>query len=47
MYEVSRSGRQSKKWQVKTPSGKTVHFGASGYEDYTQHTRTRGARATT
>ena len=37
MYEVSRSGRQGKKWQVETPSGKTVHFGASGYQDYTQH----------
>lgn len=36
-YELRRSTRTDKKWMVLTPSGKTVHFGAKGYEDYTMH----------
>ena len=35
--EVSRSERVGKKWKAELPSGKTVHFGASGYQDFTQH----------
>ena len=35
--EVKRSGRQGKKWQALLPSGKAVHFGATGYQDFTQH----------
>jgi len=33
---LSPSTRADKKWMVKI-EGKTVHFGASGYEDYTMH----------
>lgn len=36
-YVLKRSTRAGKKWQVSTPSGKTVHFGADGYSDYTKH----------
>jgi 2-phospho-L-lactate transferase/gluconeogenesis factor (CofD/UPF0052 family) len=31
------STRKGKKWMIQTPDGKTVHFGAFGYEDFTQH----------
>ena len=31
------STRKGKKWMIQTPDGKKVHFGASGYEDFTQH----------
>lgn len=31
------STRKDKKYQIQTPSGKTIHFGAKGYSDYTQH----------
>ena len=43
--EVSRSDRAGKKWQARLESGKTVHFGASGYQDFTQHgdTKRRGS----
>lgn len=34
---LSKSTRKGKKWQVKFEDGKTVHFGAEGYLDYTQH----------
>lgn len=37
MITLSKSTRKGKKWQVKFPDGKTVHFGAEGYLDYTQH----------
>ena len=33
---LSPSTRSGKKWMVEI-DGKTVHFGASGYEDYTMH----------
>ena len=39
--EVSRSDRAGKKWQARLESGKTVHFGASGYQDFTQHGDTK------
>ena len=35
--EVKRSGRSGKKWQAQLPSGKVVHFGATGYQDFTEH----------
>ena len=35
--EVSRSDRAGKKWKAELESGKTVHFGATGYKDFTQH----------
>ena len=35
--EVSRSGRAGKKWKAELESGKTVHFGATGYKDFTDH----------
>ena len=35
--QVSRSDRAGKKWKAELESGKTVHFGATGYKDFTQH----------
>ena len=36
--QLKPSTRQSRKWMVLDPStGKWVHFGAIGYEDYTKH----------
>ena len=32
-----RSTRKDKKYRIKEPSGKWVHFGQMGYEDYTKH----------
>jgi len=37
IYTLSKSTRKDKKWMIETPEGKTIHFGASGYEDYTMH----------
>ena len=37
IYWLSESPRADKKWSVRTPAGKTIHFGARGYEDYTIH----------
>jgi hypothetical protein len=37
VYILSPSKRSEKKWQVKTPEGKTIYFGAKGYSDYTIH----------
>ena len=34
---LTRSSRKHKKWKVRAPSGKWVHFGDSRYEDFTQH----------
>lgn len=31
-----KSTRPTKKWMTKTPNG-LVHFGSTGYEDFTQH----------
>ena len=35
--KVFLSSRKDKKYMVKTPDGKMVHFGAVGYADYTAH----------
>lgn len=38
MYIIlQKSTNPTKKWMVTFPNGKKVHFGATGYEDYTQH----------
>jgi hypothetical protein len=34
---ISESTRKGKKFMVKTPEDKWVHFGALGYEDFTKH----------
>lgn len=31
------STKDGKKYMVEDPDGKMVHFGATGYEDYTKH----------
>ena len=31
------SSRTDKKYMVKDPNGKWIHFGQMGYEDYTKH----------
>jgi hypothetical protein len=35
--KIQLSSRKEKKYMVQTPSGKIVHFGQMGYEDYTKH----------
>lgn len=35
MYEIYKSTRPTKKFMVITPTGKKIHFGSSGYGDYT------------
>lgn len=35
--KLEPSTRKNKKWMVKRPDGKYVHFGDSRYEDFTQH----------
>lgn len=37
LVRVARSGRAGKKWQAEFRDGTTTHFGATGYQDYTQH----------
>ena len=37
VWILTPSRRQSKKWTITTPQGKKIHFGAKGYQDYTQH----------
>ena len=37
MIEVTKSNAKGKKYTATLPSGKKVHFGAKGYQDYTQH----------
>jgi len=32
-----KSDKKGKKFKVLTPAGKIIHFGATGYKDYTQH----------
>jgi hypothetical protein len=34
---LKRSTNKNKKYMVILPSGKKVHFGATGYSDYTKH----------
>ena len=36
-YILSKSTRKDKKYMVKTPNNKTIHFGAKGYSDFTKH----------
>lgn len=36
-YYLSKSTQVNKKFMVKTPTGKTIHFGAVGYADFTTH----------
>lgn len=36
-YILSKSNLKTKKYMVYTPNGKTIQFGAAGYEDYTIH----------
>ena len=35
--KISRSTRAGKKWMAAVENGPTVHFGAQGYQDFTQH----------
>ena len=35
--EIHFSSRKGKKYMVKNPDGKWIHFGAMGYEDFTKH----------
>ena len=35
--KLEPSTRKNKKWMLKRPDGKYVHFGDSRYEDFTQH----------
>ena len=37
MIEVTKSNAKGKKYTAELPSGKRVHFGAKGYQDFTQH----------
>lgn len=37
MYHLYDSTRADKKFMIVTPSGHKVHFGATGYEDFTIH----------
>ena len=36
-YILQKSTRKDKKWMVIAPDGKTIHFGAEGYQDFTDH----------
>jgi hypothetical protein len=38
MPEFKKSTREGKKYMTKTPSGKTVHFGASNMEQFKDRT---------
>lgn len=35
IYTLSKSTRKDKKWMIKTPEGKIIHFGQQGASDYT------------
>ena len=35
--KIELSKKKDKKYMVTTPTGKIVHFGQMGYEDYTKH----------
>ena len=37
MYSLNRSTRKNKRYMVKTPKGKTIHFGAKGGSTYIDH----------
>ena len=36
-YALQKSTRRDKKYSITTPDEKIIHFGATGYEDYTTH----------
>jgi len=36
-YDLQKSSRQNKKYSIKTPDEKIIHFGARGYEDFVTH----------
>ena len=36
-YLIKKSTKADKKYMLVTPTGKVVHFGASGYEDFLTH----------
>ena len=35
--DIKFSTRKDKKYMVKSPDGKWIHFGGVGYEDFTKH----------
>ena len=35
--KLHRSTRKEKKYQIQDPSGKWIHFGQRGYQDFTKH----------
>jgi hypothetical protein len=35
-YDILVSTRKDKKYMVKSPDGKYIHFGQMGYQDYTK-----------
>ena len=37
MIEIAKSNAKGKKYTATLESGKRVHFGAKGYQDFTQH----------
>lgn len=37
IYHMFPSPKKDKKFAVLTPEGRTIHFGAAGYSDYTIH----------
>lgn len=37
LLSVKTSTRADKKWMAEFDNGTTTHFGAKGYQDYTQH----------
>ena len=37
MIAVTKSNAKGKKFTAELPGGKRVHFGAKGYQDFTQH----------
>ena len=36
-YILQRSEKKGKKWNITTLRGKSIHIGARGYQDYTEH----------
>ena len=43
-YIVQPSTNPGKKWMVTLPTGRVVHFGGAGYDDYTTHGDVRRRR---
>ena len=43
-YELRKATQKGKKWQIKTPEGKTITFGAFGMEDLLRARMRRGRR---